>query len=44
MTEKMKENRTLKKIKGRKTWWFGEIVVTLHPLFVAPVPKGIETE
>ena len=23
-----------------KTWWIREIVVTLHPLFVAPMPEG----
>ena len=25
-----------------KTWWIREIVVTLHPLFVAPVPGGVK--
>ena len=24
-----------------KTWWIREIVVTLHPLFVAPTPEAL---
>jgi hypothetical protein len=24
-----------------KTWWIREIVVTLHPLFVAPMPEAL---
>ena len=25
-----------------KTWWFNENVVTLHPLFVAPVSESMK--
>ena len=27
--------------KRENVWKFGKYVVTLHPLFVAPVPEGI---
>ena len=45
ITKKAQEsgrNHELFNKKRIKTWWIREIVVTLHPLFVAPVPGGVK--
>ena len=39
---KKRKNVTLFNKNMVKTWWICKKVVTLHPLFVAPVPEAVK--